>query len=111
VAGDTDLDLPRGVRVTAYRIAREALVNVAKHAAADMVTIRLTRGDDGLEVTVEDDGRGFDPATISPRPGHLGIPAMADRAAVAGGRVEVERRVHGGTRVRIRLPVGPEGPA
>jgi signal transduction histidine kinase len=57
-------------------------------------------------VVVEDDGDGFDPATIGRRPGHLGIPAMTDRATVAGGRLDVVRRDEGGTRVRLWLPLG-----
>jgi PAS domain S-box-containing protein len=104
VTGDTDLDLPESLRVTAYRIAREAMANVVKHAHATVVEIRLTRVGSGIEVAVEDNGRGFDPATVEPRPGHLGIPAMADRATIAGGRLDVERRREGGTRVRLWLP-------
>ncbi|HET7432562.1 MAG TPA: histidine kinase, partial [Nocardioides sp.] len=106
VTGDLDLDLPQGLRVTAYRIAREAMVNVVKHAHAHHVTICLGPADGGVEVVVEDDGDGFDPATIGPRPGHLGIPAMTDRATVAGGRLDVVRRAEGGTRVRLWLPLG-----
>jgi signal transduction histidine kinase len=104
VTGDTDLDVPEGQRVTAYRIAKEAMANVVRHAQARTVVIRLARSGSGFEVLVEDDGRGFDPATVVPRPGHLGIPAMADRATIAGGRLELERRTEGGTRVRLWLP-------
>ena len=93
-----------GLRVTAYRIAREAMSNVVRHADAREVVIRLSRVGSGVEVAVEDDGRGFDPVAVEPRPGHLGIPAMADRATIAGGRLEVERRDEGGTRVRLWLP-------
>lgn len=104
VTGSTNLDLPESLRVTAYRIAREAMSNVVRHADAREVVIRLSRVGSGVEVAVEDDGRGFDPVAVEPRPGHLGIPAMADRATIAGGRLEVERRDEGGTRVRIWLP-------
>jgi PAS domain S-box-containing protein len=109
LVGDTDLDLPTGQRVTAYRIAREAMANVVRHAEAREVEIRLTRVGDGVEVAVEDDGRGFDPESVVTRPGHLGIPAMADRATIAGGRLELERRPEGGMRVRIWLPASPVG--
>jgi signal transduction histidine kinase len=108
VTGDTLLDLPPGQRVTAYRIAREAMANVVRHAEAHAVEIRLGHSDGGVEVVVEDDGRGFDPATVEPRPGHLGIPAMADRATIAGGRLDVERRDEGGMRVRLWLPTAPD---
>jgi PAS domain S-box-containing protein len=110
VTGDTHLDLPPGQRVTAYRIAREAMANVVRHAEAHAVEIRLGRSDGGVEVVVEDDGRGFDPATVEPRPGHLGIPAMADRATIAGGRLDVERRDEGGMRVRLWLPTASGQP-
>ncbi|HEX3296635.1 MAG TPA: PAS domain-containing sensor histidine kinase [Nocardioides sp.] len=109
VTGDTGLDLPQSQRVTAYRIAREAMANVVRHADARAVEIRLSQVGSGVEVAVEDDGRGFDPATVESRPGHLGIPAMADRATIAGGRLEIQRRDEGGTRVRIWLPSPLEG--
>lgn len=107
ITGDTRLDLPEGQRVTAYRIAREAMANVVRHAGASAVEIRLARVDGGVEVAVEDDGGGFDPATVETRAGHLGIPAMADRATIAGGRLDVERRAEGGMRVRLWLPAAP----
>jgi signal transduction histidine kinase len=110
IVGDTALDVPAGQRVTAYRIAKEAMANVVRHAAAHDVVIRLARSDAGFEVVVEDDGRGFDPSTVEPQPGHLGIPAMADRATIAGGRLELERRAEGGMRVRLWLPSAADPP-
>jgi PAS domain S-box-containing protein len=120
ITGDTDLDLPEKLRVAAYRIAREAMVNVVKHADAHEVVVDLRLVDAGLEVTVDDDGRGLDPGDTAPRPGHLGIRGMQDRAAVAGGHLSLERREVGGTRVRLWLPTpatsggdrtnGAEGP-
>jgi signal transduction histidine kinase len=104
LVGDTDLDVPPGQRVTAYRIAKEAMANVVRHAHARAVVIRVARADGGFEVVVDDDGRGFDPSRVEHRPGHLGIPAMADRATIAGGRLELERRDEGGMRVRLWLP-------
>ena len=120
IVGATDLEVPEGQRVTAYRIAKEAMANVVKHADARAVVVTLARAGNGFEVVIEDDGRGFDPSTVEARPGHLGIPAMADRATIAGGRLELERRGEGGTRVRLWLPsteaespdsAHPEGPA
>jgi PAS domain S-box-containing protein len=122
ITGDTDLDVPEGQRVTAYRIAKEAMANVVRHAEARTVVVRLARSDAGFEVVVEDDGRGFDPTTVEPRRGHLGIPAMSDRATIAGGRLDLERREEGGMCVRLWLPSAaidplpetggcPEGPA
>jgi PAS domain S-box-containing protein len=111
IVGDTELDLPPGQRVTAYRIAKEAMANVVRHADAHAVVISLARTDGGVEVVVADDGKGFDPTTVEARRGHLGIPAMADRAIIAGGRLELERRPEGGMRVRLWLPEAPSDEA
>jgi signal transduction histidine kinase len=120
ITGDVDLDVSQGQRVTAYRIAKEAMANVVRHADAREVVITLARSEGGFDVVVDDDGKGFDPVTVEARPGHLGIPAMADRAIIAGGRLDLERREGGGMRVRLWLPEapgdlrldgGPEGPA
>jgi PAS domain S-box-containing protein len=105
VVGDTDVDLPESVRVTAYRIAREAMVNAAKHAQAHAVVIGLRLEGEGLEVTVDDDGRGCDPTVMTARPGHHGITGMQDRAAIAGGTLSIAPGTRGGTRVRIWLPL------
>ncbi|QZY30306.1 PAS domain-containing sensor histidine kinase [Nocardioides coralli] len=106
VAAQGDLDLPAATRVTVYRIVKEALVNVGKHAAASRVLIHLWRDAEGLVATVADDGRGFDPRGEPDLPGHLGLPAMRDRAMVAGGRLEVDSRPGDGTTVRLWLPPG-----
>lgn len=97
-------DLPVAVRVIAYRIAKEALVNIRKHADASRATVRVDSVDGGVEVLVADDGRGFDGDGLIGRPGHLGLRGMHDRAAVAGGRVDVVSTPGVGTTVRIWLP-------
>jgi PAS domain S-box-containing protein len=97
-------DLPDATRVTAYRIAKEAMVNVAKHAWARQVHVHLTRSGGGLELMVSDDGCGFDPVQLPERPGHLGLASMQDRASIAGGSLAVESAPGQGTRVRLWLP-------
>ena len=104
VTGDRTIDLPEGLRVTAYRIAKEAMVNACKHAGATQATIALHRADGGVQVRISDDGRGVRPEDIRDQPGHLGIRAMRDRAAVAGGWLRVESPPGGGTDVRLWLP-------
>ena len=107
VTGDRDLHLPEAELVTAYRVAKEALVNVRKHADARRVVVDVTRCDGGVSVSVCDDGRGIaaDEESGEYRPGHLGLPSMRDRAAAAGGTLSVGRREGGGTRVRLWLPL------
>jgi len=104
VEGAGGRSLARGGRVTAYRIAKEAMTNVRKHADARHLVVGLHDHEGGVEVTVTDDGRGFDTDAVGDRPGHLGLRGMRDRAAVAGGEVGVESEPGRGTTVRIWLP-------
>jgi signal transduction histidine kinase len=78
--------LPQQVRVSAYRIAREALVNARKHAQARRITVTVDATDRGVEVHVHDDGRGV-AGTASPPSmrRHSGVVAMRDRASASGG--------------------------
>jgi signal transduction histidine kinase len=110
LTGLPDLDLPEAERVTAYRVAREAMVNARKHAGARHVVIDLSRVGDAVVVTVSDDGRGIAEDDDRERPGHKGLASMRDRAQVAGGRLEVRRGEEGGTEVRLCLPTAPDRP-
>jgi two-component system NarL family sensor kinase len=92
--------LPAAVEVAAYRIATEAMTNVARHAHAHTCLLRLEIGDD-LTVEVRDDGVGLPAGRL---PG-VGLPSMADRAAELGGRCVVARLDGGGTRVTAHLPL------
>jgi signal transduction histidine kinase len=58
----------------------------------------------GVEIEVTDDGRGFDPARVDKRPGHLGLAGMRERAAITGGDLDVGPAAGGGTRVRLWVP-------
>ena len=105
VVGVDDLQLGDAERITAYRVAREAMVNARKHADPEHVTIALDRGAGALVVSVSDDGHGFDPGDATDRRGHLGLAAMHDRASVAGGDLSITTPETGGTVVRLSLPV------
>jgi signal transduction histidine kinase len=104
-AGDVT-DLPAAVEVAAYRIASEALANVAKHASAGRVRVSLGRDADGaLVVAVADDGAGIPPDA----PAGVGLVSLRERAAELGGRCSVECPPSGGTVVRAVLPTGGGG--
>lgn len=94
------------IRVVAYRIIQEALNNVRKHAKASEVTVTLGQENQGLQITVQDDGKGFRPADALERslPGHLGLRVMEERARIAGGWLRVESAKGEGTRVTFWLP-------
>ena len=104
LVGDREADLPEAQRVTAYRIAKEAMVNARKHADPSLVRIELTAVGDGVEVAVVDDGHGAEPDQLREVPGHLGLGGMRDRAAVAGGRLSITSTPGRGTAVRLWLP-------
>ena len=92
-------------RLAVFRIVQEALGNSAKHARARQVEISLEVTDDRLEVEIHDDGRGFeDPDPDTDREG-LGLSGMLDRAAHAGGTLQVDSRPGEGTRVTLSVPI------
>jgi signal transduction histidine kinase len=87
-----------------YRLALEALNNAVKHAGPARMAVALEAGDGGLRLVVTDDGAGFDPAV--PRPGHLGLSTMRERAAALGGTLVVDSAPGRGTRVEVTVPLG-----
>ena len=100
-----ELDLPKldpEVETTVYRLVQEALTNVKKHAGAKCARIRARLAGGHVAVSVEDDGRGFDPGAAT---AGFGLAGMRERAALAGGSLEVVSGA-GGTTVRVVLP-GP----
>jgi PAS domain S-box-containing protein len=104
VEGDTEPDLPDSTLVIAFRIAREAMINARKHAAARTVAITVAGLDSRLLVTIADDGVGVGPAPVRSSPGHRGLSSMRDRAAVARGEWEIQPGANGGTVVSFWLP-------
>jgi len=99
--------LPPAIEHAVLRVTQEALANAARHAGADLITVRLRAGDDGyvlLEVT--DDGRGFSVAAQEAGTAGLGLRAMRDRVAEHGGLLTIDSAPGAGTRVRACLPMG-----
>ncbi|MCR1784466.1 sensor histidine kinase [Nocardioides carbamazepini] len=105
VAAPADLRLPAAVEVAAYRIAGEALTNVARHADAGRVRLLLETTDDALVLEVVDDGCGI-PAD---RAAGVGLASLRERAAELGGTTTITSPPDGGTVVRARLPLRSPG--
>jgi PAS domain S-box-containing protein len=105
--GQLTSEPPGEIRAILFRIAQEALANVRKHADASIVDVEVAERDGGIMLLVRDDGRGFDPATERPVPGHLGMSAMPERAELAGGWCRVDSAPGRGTVVECWLPIRP----
>ena len=97
------LELPVAVRTAYYRIAQEALNNTAKHSGATRASVRLICGD-YLELVVQDDGSGFDPAA---RSGRLGLGIMHERAESIGAELRVDSAPGQGTTVSVSWRTPP----
>ena len=97
--------LPLAAEETLFRIAQEALANVAKYAHAEKVTVTLDREAGAARLTIADDGCGFDPAACErPGKGHgWGLMIMRERAAATGAELAVESSPGHGTRVIVTV--------
>jgi signal transduction histidine kinase len=86
---------------TIYRLVQEALNNAIKHAQAEAVDVRVVERNGVIEITVRDDGRGFDPAGAGRGFGLLG---MRERVSLVGGRLSISSQPGGGTSLHAELP-------
>lgn len=101
-------EVPAPIRITIFRILQEALSNVVKHAYADLVRVSLSKSDQALHLSIEDNGQGFDPLEVSIREGSdrgLGLLGMKERASLSGGSFVLESTTGRGTRIRVSWPV------
>ena len=100
--------IPVSMETTLYRIAQEALTNVARHAGAANVSVLLERRDNLAVLIVEDDGRGFDVGRALGKgrdEGHLGLFGMQERASLIGGILTIESSSSGGTTIFVEVPL------
>jgi signal transduction histidine kinase len=94
------------IETACFRIAQEAITNVERHAGARRVDLALRRAGAELELEIRDDGAGFDlgRAWSAARGTSVGLFAMRERAALAGGQLEILSEIGRGTTVRVRFP-------
>lgn len=90
---------PADVQIVFYRIAQEALSNIARHARAERVEVNLEEDDNGLRLIIRDDGRGFDQHNVPPT--HFGLEIMRERALSIKADLEVESQPGSGTSIRL----------
>lgn len=99
--------------IACFRVIQEALTNVARHAQAQHVRIELTQTNSMLELTVCDDGLGFEVRKTLEEAagrGHLGLVGMRERVELLGGGLKLDSEPGKGTRLRIALPLNAPGP-
>jgi two-component system NarL family sensor kinase len=101
-----DVELGDEAAGLVFRVAQEAVRNVAEHSAAASVAVRLDPGPDAVTLTVTDDGIGFDLAALADTPagGHVGLLLLQDLARAAGGRLAIDASPGRGTTLRLEVP-------
>lgn len=109
ISGFTAQRLPAVVETAVFRIAQEALTNIRKHAQATHVSLLLEQRPGEVQVIIEDNGEGFDMATVQAVAGervHFGLNSMRERATLIGGQLEVESTPGVGTTLYLHVPLG-----
>jgi signal transduction histidine kinase len=104
VESEGDLGLTPVQASGLFHIAQESLANIAKHSRASLVTIRLYRNEQKVWLSIKDNGRGYDPATVSKYEGH-GLTNMEARARALGGKLTVASKLGQGTSVTVSIPL------
>lgn len=105
---DTTISYPK--KLCVYRFLQESLANANKHAHATNIKVELTIDGVWINISVSDDGRGFntkEPFRIR-EDGGQGLPGMSDRAATLGGNIEITSKLSKGTEIRLHLPISEE---
>jgi len=110
ISCDLAIDLPEQIVISPQvcehveRVVGEGLANIARHAQASQAWVRLEQVDDVLQITVRDNGLGFD-VDAATRPGHYGLLGMRERARLAGGVLAIDSAPEQGTLITMRLPL------
>jgi len=100
-------DLPETSESLVYRVAQEAIRNIVRHANASQVQVVVVEDGDWLQLTIADNGQGFDPSLSTRRHGSVGLPLLAALVHERGGRLRVTSATGAGTTVTLRLPREP----
>ena len=108
-AGDFD-SISTDVALCLYRVAQEGVRNVITHAHAGHADVRLERIGDRTELTITDNGRGFDVAKASTRRSGLGLVSIKERVRLAGGTAAIVTELNKGTSLRVQVPTNGTGP-
>lgn len=100
---DVPVSIPEAVSETSIRVISEGLTNIARHARAKNVTLKLKGDEKELEIEICDDGLGFNPLMVEA--GHYGLLGMRERVRLSGGNLEIFSEVGKGTQLMVRFPL------
>jgi PAS domain S-box-containing protein len=106
IEADED-NIPDSIKIVIFRILQESLHNIAKYSKADLVKVSLLKMNDSIELTIEDNGVGFDVYAVSRRRdsrGGLGLTSMRERAELSGGDFSIKSIIRSGTTIRASWP-------
>jgi signal transduction histidine kinase len=94
--------------IACFRVVQEAITNALRHASPHRIQVRVIRRPATISLSIADDGRGFDPSTLTAAAGgHLGVAGMEERVRARGGRFQVSSRPGAGTTVAVEMPTAP----
>jgi signal transduction histidine kinase len=93
------------VKVLLYRSTREMLINIAKHARAKLIKVALSRANNDIEITIEDDGKGFDISAPKEKSKGLGLFSVRERLKHIGGKFEIKSKRDKGTHITLTAPL------
>ena len=102
---DAHTPLTDPVKVLLYRSIRETLINIAKHASAKLIKVVLSRVENDIKITIEDDGKGFDISALKEKPKGLGLFSVRERLRHIGGKLEIESKRGKGTNITLTAPL------
>lgn len=97
--------IPSTIMTTLFRLLQESLSNITKHAKANYVFVTLVGTEQGIELTVQDDGVGFDPAFVSGKRKSVGMLGMKERLRLLGGTMQIDSRPNHGTTLTFTIPL------
>lgn len=98
---------PAEVETTVYRVVQEALTNVARHAGVEQAVVQIWVLEDSINVQVEDEGAGFDPAETGRENNTFGLLGMQERAVLLHGSLTIDTQPGRGTGLHLQIPLAP----
>jgi PAS domain S-box-containing protein len=102
-----EANIPEGLKTNIFRVLQEAANNIAKHSSGDRVSVSLSKENESLELTIKDNGRGFDPESVfetEDAETGFGITSMKERTELSGGSFSIQSKEGAGTTIRAVWP-------